>query len=91
MDVRDGCTGWHLAVLKWARSQGCPWDERTCEAAAVSGHLAVLQWAQAHGCPWDNVTHEAAARGGHLANVSCQSGPGVPTATRHYGFEEGRH
>ena len=41
----------HLAVLQWARAQGCPWDENTCSCAAMDGHLAVLQWAQAQGCP----------------------------------------
>ena len=39
-------------MLQWARARGCPWDERTCEAAAASGHLGVLRWARAHGCPW---------------------------------------
>ena len=45
----------HLAVLQWARAQGCPWDEETCVGAALGGHLAasdsVLQWARAQGCP----------------------------------------
>ncbi len=26
--------GGHLEVLKWARSQGCPWDASTCAYAA---------------------------------------------------------
>ncbi len=33
--------------FKGARSQGCPWDERTCANAARGGHLEVLQWAKA--------------------------------------------
>jgi len=33
----------HLAVLQWARAQGCPWDEWTCQVAAENGHLGVLQ------------------------------------------------
>jgi len=41
----------HLGTLKWARANGCPWDETTCEYAASSGHLEVLQWARANGCP----------------------------------------
>ena len=24
-------------LLKWARKEGCPWDETTCEAAAKKG------------------------------------------------------
>jgi hypothetical protein len=42
----------HLDVLRWARANGCEWDEGTCYAAAGGGHLAVLQWARANGCPW---------------------------------------
>tara|TARA_B110000046_G_scaffold93492_1_gene101435 strand:- start:44 stop:256 length:213 start_codon:yes stop_codon:yes gene_type:complete len=43
--------GGHLEVLKWARANGCPWDEDTCEAAAEGGQLEVLEWAVANGCP----------------------------------------
>jgi hypothetical protein len=42
----------HLAVLQWARANGCEWDVDTCGNAAKSGHLAVLQWARANGCEW---------------------------------------
>ena len=42
MDVHwDECTcayaaeGGHLEVLKWARENGCPWDEYTCELQKV--------------------------------------------------------
>ena len=38
-----GAENGHLAVLQWARAQGCPWDESTCLWAAENGHLAVLQ------------------------------------------------
>jgi len=30
-------------VLKLLRSEGCPWNERTCSAAAEGGHLEVLK------------------------------------------------
>ena len=33
----------HLEVLKWARANGCPWNEETCRAAASSGHLEMLK------------------------------------------------
>jgi hypothetical protein len=58
--------GW-LALLQWARSNGCPWDEQACASAARRGHLGVLQWARANGCPWDEWTCADAAEGGHLA------------------------
>ena len=61
--ARDGCpwtcsSGWWeaLEVLQWARQNGCPWDEETCEAAATGGHLEVLRWARQNGCPWDEET-----------------------------------
>ena len=54
-----------VALLRWARENGCPWDERTCAAAAEAGNLEVLKWAREHGCPWDERTCAAAASGGH--------------------------
>ena len=41
----------HLEVLQWARANGCPWDETTCEAAVARGHLDVVQWAKENDCP----------------------------------------
>ena len=29
----------HLEILKWARANGCPWDEKTCEFAASRGYV----------------------------------------------------
>jgi hypothetical protein len=40
-------------VLKWARENGCPWDEGDVRVAAKGGHLEVLKWARENGCPWD--------------------------------------
>ena len=47
------CAAWggHLETLKWARENGCPWNEDTCLFAAKGGHLEVLQWARENGCP----------------------------------------
>ena len=28
----------HLHIVKWARANGCPWDENTCSHAAAGGH-----------------------------------------------------
>ena len=49
----------HLAVLQWARAQGCPWDENTCSSAGENGLLAILEWAQVQGCPCDQETLNA--------------------------------
>jgi hypothetical protein len=53
-------------VLKWARENGCPWNEDTCAYAAKGGHLEVLKWARANGCPWDEKTREYAAWKGYV-------------------------
>ena len=69
----------HLAVLLWARAQGCPWDEETCSYAAYGGQLAVLQWARAERCPYDGETYAEAARGEHPGATQWARGPeGAP-------------
>ena len=72
-DVRDGlCTqlakAGRLPELKWARSQGCPWDAWSLTRAAYKGHLAVVQWMHdVEQCPWqEEETIGYAAAGGHL-------------------------
>jgi hypothetical protein len=55
-----------IEVLKWARSQGCPWDEYTYSLAAKNGHLEVLKWLRSQRCPWDKFICSWAADGGHL-------------------------
>ena len=52
--------------MRWAREHGCPWNETTCQAAAMGGHLEVLRWLREHDCPWDSRTCAVAALGGHL-------------------------
>ena len=42
-----------MHILQWAREEDCPWDARTCEAAAEAGSFEILQWAQNNGCPWN--------------------------------------
>ena len=43
----------YLNLIKWARANGCPWDEWTCTHAAQGGHLEVLQWVISNGCPYN--------------------------------------
>ena len=45
-----------MEVLKWLRSEGCPWDGRTCWWAAEYGRLDVLKYARENDCPWDGRT-----------------------------------
>jgi hypothetical protein len=55
-----------LDVLKWAREYDCPWNEETCESAALVGNLEVLKWAVERGCVWDaNECARLAAEVGH--------------------------
>ena len=42
-----------LNLIKWARANGCPWDEWTCAFAALGGQLEVLKWAITNGCAYD--------------------------------------
>ena len=51
-----------MEILKWLRSEGCPWDEEACQHAAEHGHLDVLKWLRSEGCPWDESTCNSAAR-----------------------------
>ena len=48
-----GSIKWTLEVLKWARANGCPWTEMTCEYAAIRKRTEVLKWARENGCPWN--------------------------------------
>ena len=43
----------HLEILKWARANGCPWNEKTCSHAAMNGHLDILEWARDNGCSYN--------------------------------------
>ena len=45
-----------MQVLKWARCNGCDWDEYTCTNAVAAQRLDILQWARSQDCPWDHRT-----------------------------------
>jgi hypothetical protein len=67
-----------LAVLQWARLNGCQWDEWTCSQAAGGGYLEVLRWARENGCFWDELTCRLAAEGGHLEVLKWARENGCP-------------
>lgn len=50
----------HLELVKYLKSQGCPWDDRVTWMAAYNGHLELLDWARSRGCPWTVLTITAA-------------------------------
>ena len=71
--------GGHLALLQWARANGCPWDEQLSWAAAVGGRLDVVEWATTEGYTWDQglVWAGAAAAGNlHVLEWSLSGRPG---------------
>lgn len=55
-----------LDGLKYARQNGCSWNEDTCKCAAENGDLDVLKWLRENGCPWNSLTCRSAAENGHL-------------------------
>jgi hypothetical protein len=66
-DICENAAGrGYFEILKWARTNGAPWNSWTCANAAKGGHLEVLKWARANGAPWNGATCANAARGGHL-------------------------
>ena len=46
------CHRGHAEVLRWARENGCPWDQDTCYEAVNRGYVEVLRWARENGAPW---------------------------------------
>jgi len=44
-------------VLKWARTNGCPWDEESYLAAAIIRDSAVMQCVHDEGCPVPEVEY----------------------------------
>jgi hypothetical protein len=48
-----------IDLLKWARMNGCPWNNQTRVLAAKNGHEDVLQWAIANGCLAENVRRKS--------------------------------
>jgi hypothetical protein len=56
----------YLNVLRWARENGCPFDEDICTYAAQNGHLEVLKWLRENNCPWNEYTCANAACNGYL-------------------------
>jgi hypothetical protein len=53
-------------VLKWARENGCSWDDETCSDAAMGGHIELLRWARENGAPWTEITRRIAASKGYV-------------------------
>ena len=65
--------GRSIEILQFLREQvpPCPWDARSCAAAAEEGHLDVLLYlrSQTPPCPWDSTACKMAARDGRPTAV----------------------
>ena len=71
--------GW-LAMMIWAKENGCPFSKPgTFAKAAAGGHLEVLKWMKEHtSCPWNQDTCSEAAQGGHLEVLKWAREQGFP-------------
>ena len=63
--VCNAALGGHVCVLRWAKGQGCAFDERTLMFAAQGGSLEAIKWLRSQDCPWDEKAGAAASRAGH--------------------------
>ena len=75
--------------LRWARANGCPWNEQTCAEVAKGGHVEVLKWARENGCPWDALTCVYAAMGGRLEVLKWARESGCPWDARTCAYAAG--
>ncbi|GFH46454.1 hypothetical protein CTEN210_02928 [Chaetoceros tenuissimus] len=73
-----------LNTLKWLRENGIPWNERTCELAAVNGNLEALKWAKSNGCPWNVQTLKDAVIRGDLPLIEYCLENGCPSDSSLY-------
>ena len=55
-----------VALLAWAKDNGCPWTAETFGAIGEGGNMAELVWAREHDCPWDYETCACATWAGHM-------------------------
>ena len=70
--------GGQLEILKWLRSEGCPWDASACAAAARGGQLEMLKWLRSECCPWNGRECSGAAQWGHLEILKWLRSKGCP-------------
>jgi hypothetical protein len=86
--VRNG----NLFSLKYARENGCDWNEWTCLSAARYGHLECLKYAHENGCPWDEWTCLSSVANGHLECLKYAHENGCPWGERtcKYAVENGQ-
>lgn len=75
-----------LDILKWARENEFPWDEKVCENAAENGHVGVLRWAHENGCPWSEKIYEFIIEWGDLETLKWLHENGCPWNNMVYNY-----
>lgn len=56
-----------MIMLQYAHTEGCPWDEMTCDEIVKNGNFDMLQYVRNNGCPWHiSKVCTIAATHGHL-------------------------
>jgi hypothetical protein len=60
----------HLDCLRYARENGCDWNDYTAITAAINGHLECLRYVHEHGCEL-NIDFIKNRLRGHLRQVEC--------------------
>jgi hypothetical protein len=65
----NAVTEGHLALLQWARANGCDWTDFVTSYAAQAGQLHILKWAVENGCACTDTTCCHAEEGGDLKTL----------------------
>merc|ERR1711981_366857 len=78
--VTDAARSGHIHLLKWFRSEGFVFDEKTCAAAASRPDLSTLIWLRIQDppCPWDGSTWIGAIQAGNLPTLKYLKRGGCP-------------
>ena len=68
----DACTAGNMQLIRWLRSQGCPWSSDICSHAALLGDTSMLQWLRQQDppCPWSCATLHVAAELSDLSTLA---------------------
>ena len=67
-----------VALVEWARGQGCPWNAQLFAWAAWAGKMEVIRHLHRTGCAWNSRAPAYAAAGGHLEVLKYLHAAGCP-------------
>lgn len=64
--IRPAIYSNNLKLMKWAHSQGAPWDVTLDITLASQGRVDICSWAMDHGLKWTMIATNTAIEEGHL-------------------------